>query len=258
MYATLISCTALLWGAQATPVLEHLHTLRDAQASPADAQPLGRRATTVSAVGPVATIASSGAYPRANSVTYSDGTSGLIGGYTSTADDTYTLMVVQSNNTGNTWDVIGSVAQGASTSHDIDNPYLLQLASGRIIYAYRNHDKDSTTGDYTYYRITVSYSDDFGANWLFLSQVVERAATSTNNGVWEPFLRLSNDGTTVQCYYSSENSQSDQDSYMKYSSNGGETWSDAIQVSGQDVTSRDGMTGVAVVSGDTLMSVSPR
>lgn len=258
MHARLLFCTALLWGTQAAPVVESPHAPRDAQASPADALPLGRRATTVSAVGSAATIASGGAYPRVNSVTYSDGTSGLIGGYTSTADDTYTLMVVRSNNTGKSWDVVGSVAQGASASHDIDNPYLLQTASGRIIYAYRNHDKDSTTGDYTYYRITVSYSDDFGANWLFLSQVVERTATSTKNGVWEPFLRLSNDGTTIQCYYSSEDADDDQDSYMKYSTDGGKTWSDPIQVSGQDVTSRDGMTGVAVVTGNTLMSVFPR
>lgn len=42
---------------------------------------------------------------------------------------------------------------------------------------------------------------------------------------------------------------------MKYSTDGGETWSDEIAVSGQDVTSRDGMTGVAVVNGDTLMFV---
>lgn len=132
----------------------------------------------------------------------------------------------------------------------------MQISSGgRVIYAYRNHDIDSSTGDYTYYRVTVSYSDDFGLSWLFLSQVVERAATTTNNGLWEPFLRLANDGTTIQCYYSSEDAADDQNNFMKYSEDGGQTWSDEIAVSGQDVTSRDGMTGVAVVDGDTLMLV---
>lgn len=205
------------------------------------------------------TISPTGTYPRVNSVTYSDGTSGLIGGYSETDDGTTVLKVVQSNNTGTSWDVVGSVASAASTTRDMDNSFPLQISTGgRILYAYRNHDKDSS-GHYTYYRITVSSSDDFGRSWQFLSQVVERAASSTDNGnfngVWEPFLRLSNDGATVQCYYSSEDAQHDQDSYMKYSSDGGETWSDAIQVSGQDVTSRDGMTGVAVITGDTLMLV---
>lgn len=215
-----------------------------------------RAAGAVSANGAAVTVASSGAYLRVNSVVYSDGSSGLIGGYADTSGSDKILRVVQSNNTGQSWDVVGSVASGPTATQELDNAFVLQIeARGRILYAFRNHDKDSATGDYTYYRLTVSYSDDFGATWSYLSQVSERAATATNNGLWEPFLRLASDGTTIQCYYSSEDAADDQNNFMKYSTDGGSTWSDEVAVSGQDVISRDGMTGVAVVSGETLMSV---
>lgn len=241
----------LLCGVPATPILPA------AELSAAGVEELQRRAaatSAISAVGNVVTVASSGTYLRVSSLEFADGTSGLIGGYTDTSGSDKILRVVQSNNTGQSWDIVGSVASGPSATQELDNPFPLQIESrGRVLYAYRNHDIDSATGEYTYYRITVSYSDDFGANWLFHSQVIERAATTTNNGLWEPFLRLSNDGTTIQCYYSSEDASDDQNNFMKYSTDGGETWSDEIEVSGQGVTSRDGMTGVAVVSGDTLM-----
>ncbi|KAJ4392202.1 hypothetical protein N0V93_005827 [Gnomoniopsis smithogilvyi] len=217
-----------------------------------------RAAATVSAAEPVVTVASTGTYLRVNSVTYANGTSGLIGAYTDTTDSgsNRILRVVQSTDEGQSWDIIGSVAQGEVATSDIDNPFPLQIVpGGRIICAYRNHDIDATTGDYTYYRITLSYSDDWGVSWSYLAQVTERAATSVNNGVWEPFCRLANDGTTIQCYYSSESAADDQDSLMQYSTDGGETWSTEIAVSGQNVTSRDGMTGVAVVEDDTLICV---
>lgn len=215
-----------------------------------------RAAATVSAVDPVVTVASTGTYLRVTSVTYANGTTGLVGAYTDTTDSgsNRILRIVQSADQGQSWDIISSVAQGEVATSDTDNPFPLQIVpGGRIICAYRNHDIDAATGAYTYYRITLSYSDDGGANWSYLSQVTERAATSTNNGLWEPFCRLANDGTTIQCYYSSETAADDQDSLMQYSTDGGETWSDEIVVTGQNVTSRDGMTGVAVVENDTLM-----
>lgn len=247
------------------PVVFHLAILRDtARGGPVPraiqdveaARFAPRAAATVSAIEPVVTVAPAGTYLRVNSVSYPNGTDGLMGAYTATTDsgDNRILRVVQSANKGQSWDIVGSVAQGPVATSDTDNPFPLQiLPGGRIICAYRNHDIDASTGDYTYYRITLSYSDDFGENWSYLSQVTERAATSINNGLWEPFLRLANDGTTVQCYYSSESAADDQNSFMKYSTDGGETWSDEVFVTGQNVTSRDGMTGVAVVADDTLM-----
>lgn len=82
-----------------------------------------RRAATVSAAGPVVTVASSGTYLRVNPVTFSDGSSGLLGAYTDTTDSgsVKILRVVQSNNTGESWDLVGSVAQGAVATSEIDN-----------------------------------------------------------------------------------------------------------------------------------------
>lgn len=167
---------------------------------------------------------------------------GLIAGYTAHEDGLSILRLAESTNGGSSWSFVGEVYRANSTLHDVDNAMPLQLPSGRIVYAYRNHDKTGNT--YTYYRITLSYSDDGGKTFLYASTVQGQAATATNNGLWEPFLRVAADGS-LQCYYSEENSASDQDGFMKSSTDGGITWSSAIQVSGANVTSRDGMIGVA-------------
>lgn len=177
---------------------------------------------------------------------------GLIAGYTAHENGMSILRLAESTNGGSSWSFVGEVYRANSTLHDVDNAMPLQLPSGRIVYAYRNHDRTGNT--YTYYRITLSYSDDGGKTFLYASTVQGQAATSTNNGLWEPFLRVAADGS-LQCYYSAENSGSDQDGYMKRSTDGGITWSNWIKVSGDNVTSRDGMIGVANLdnSGNNLM-----
>lgn len=124
----------------------------------------------------------------------------------------------------------------------------------RILYAYRNHDRslNNTLGvpdNYTFYRLTVSASDDGGESWAFLSHIDTRPANNGSanlNGLWEPFLRVAADGTTLQAFYSAENDAGDQDSLMRESSDGGMSWGVRRVVSGADrVRSRDGMTGVA-------------
>ena len=62
-------------------------------------------------------------------------------------------------------------------------------------------------------------------------------------------VRLARDGT-LQCYFSSENSAGDQDNFMRYSRDGGSTWSEWIHVSGSNANSRDGMVGVAPIDND--------
>lgn len=169
----------------------------------------------------------------------------MIGGYAESDGDDTVLRVVQSTNGAASWQPVGDVVRAPSATRELDNAFPFQLPGGRILYAYRNHNKEN--GVFSYYRITLSFSDDGGETFHVLSHVDERAAATTfKNGLWEPFLRLANDGT-LQCYYSSENADNDQDSLMRYSKNGGKTWSDAIIVSGKDVTSRDGMTGVAPI-----------
>lgn len=132
------------------------------------------------------------------------------------------------------------------------NSYPLQLPSGRILLAYRNHDRDGS-GAYTFFRITISYSDDNGRTWNWLSDPASDPGPVYGN--WEPFLRNAQDGRTLQIYYSRENSAADQDSLMRTSTDGGQTWSLATVISGLDRTARDGMLGVAPIQGNELIAV---
>ncbi|RWA11335.1 hypothetical protein EKO27_g3787 [Xylaria grammica] len=193
-------------------------------------------------------IDSAGVYIR---VTALNG-GGLIAGYAATDGTQHVLRTAKSTDGGQSWFPQGEVYRADRTLHDVDNAFPLQLSSGRILYAYRNHDRTSS-GQYTYYRITVSYSDDGGKTFLYLSTVAQRAASGVN-GLWEPFLRVANDGS-LQCYYSGENSATDQDGYMRQSTDGGLTWSSPITISGAGVTSRDGMIGVAKIDGNNLIAV---
>ena len=178
-----------------------------------------------------------GVYMRATSLL--DGS--ILGAYATQDGDNHVLRAVKSTDHGASWRQVGTIAQGSPTKTDIDNAFPLQLPNGRLLLAFRNHDR--TSSGYTYYRITVCYSDDNGASWIFLSQIDERAAQG-KNGLWEPFLRVANNGN-LQAFYSAENSDADQDNIMKVSTDNGKTWSSTRPVSGQGLTSRDGMMGVA-------------
>ncbi|KAI1171095.1 glycoside hydrolase family 93 protein [Nemania sp. FL0916] len=197
----------------------------------------------VSAGNPVV-IDSAGVYIRVCSL--NDGS--LLAGYAAPDGSQHVLRAARSTDGGQSWQFRGEVTRADESTHDLDNAFPLQLSSGRILYAYRNHDRSGS--EYTYYRITISYSDDGGATFKYLSTVVERAAAAAGfNGVWEPFLRVANDGS-LQCYYSAETSSTNQDGYVRKSTDGGVTWSSPISVSGTSVTSRDGMIGVAKVDGN--------
>ncbi|KAF9876514.1 bnr asp-box repeat domain protein [Colletotrichum karsti] len=172
-----------------------------------------------------------------------DGT--LIGGYAAKEGDTKIMRVIHSSDGAKSWEHIGEVFRGPVAKHDMDNAFPIQLPGGRLLYAYRNHDRTGADLHYTYFRISVSYSDDNGRNWKYLSTVEEHVPKGVN-GLWEPFLRFARDGT-LQCYYSAENAANDQDNFMKHSNDGGKTWSNWVPVSGGDRVSRDGMVGVAPI-----------
>lgn len=174
-----------------------------------------RSAGRVINAGNTVVIDPAGVYIRASSV--NDG--GLIAGYAASDGTQHVLRTAKSIDGGQSWHFQGEVYRADSATHDVDNAFPLQLPSGRILYAYRNHDR--TGSQYTYYRITISYSDDGGITFRYLSTVAERSASGVN-GVWEPFLRVANDGS-LQCYYSAENSATDQDGLMRQSSDGGLT-----------------------------------
>jgi Neuraminidase (sialidase) len=151
----------------------------------------------------------------------------------------------------------GTVTTG---SGDIDNPYLLVLPNGRILCTFRNHSKDAA-GTYTYFRITICYSDDNGVTWQYLSEPASDPGPvngGVSNGNWEPFLRLSSVNTNqIQLYYSREAAADNQDSLMRTSTDGGLTWSLATTISGNGVVARDGMVGVTTLpaGGGNLIAV---
>ncbi|TKA75492.1 hypothetical protein B0A49_02023 [Cryomyces minteri] len=163
-----------------------------------------------------------GTYPRANFLREGS----IIGAYTAFSNGNNVLTLVRSTDKGGSWSEIGTAATAPSNANDLDNPYPLQLPSGRVLLAYRDHSKNATTGAYLYYRITVSYSDDNGATWSYLSTPA-----------------------------SDPQAAADQDSLMRASTDGGKTWSSATTISGQGITARDGMLGVAVVNGHRLIAV---
>ena len=189
-----------------------------------------------------------GTYPRANFL--ADGS--IISARTAFANGDSIITLARSTDGGATWSDIGTAAQGPTATTDIDNPYVLQLPSGRVLVAYRNHVRqDATT--YSSFAISISYSDDNGATWKYLADPASDPGPV--NGNWEPFLRNAADGS-LQIYYSRENSADDQDNLMRTSTDGGATWSAATTVSGAESDDqRDGMVGVTAVDGSNLIAV---
>ncbi|KAK3673783.1 hypothetical protein LTR78_006337 [Recurvomyces mirabilis] len=240
MFATTtLFTTNLLLGLAAAFPSAILHSRQDAAKAPSLSGP----EISMSANG-------NGAYPRATIL--QDGS--VLGVYTGSDGTNNILTLVSSTDSGSSWHEIGTAASRPTISSDLDNAYPLQLASGRILLAYRNHDRNTDSlSDYTYFRITLSYSDDNGMSWLYLSEPVSYAG-SQYHGAWEPYLRLSANGT-VQMYWSQENSQIDQDLLMLSSYDGGKTWANQITVAGIDIQSRDTMIGVAPASDGTLIGI---
>ena len=189
----------------------------------------------------------SGTYPRANPLR--DGS--IIGAYTAFDGGDNIITLARSTNAGATWTQIGVADRGPTATTDKDNPFPIQLPSGRILVAFRNHDRNN--GQYTYFRITICASDDNGASWSYLSTAAQDPGPV--NGNWEPFMRIASDGS-LQIYYSRENSGADQDSLMRTSTDGGATWSSATVISGIELSNaRDGMLGVASINGANLIAV---
>lgn len=239
----------------------------------------------ISPAGPPVTLENTGVYLRAAG----SPEEGLYLGYAVRDGFTKILRTYGSADGGDSWTRLGDVESGDNRTRELDNAFPLVLPfgfpgtngqgggvglggsnvsnsnssagtdehhQGRILYAYRNHDRDlnSTLGvpdNYTFYRLTVSASDDGGRSWSFLSNIDTRAANNGSanlNGLWEPFLRVAADGATLQAFYSAENDAGDQDSLMRESVDGGLTWGTRRVVSGANrVRSRDGMVGVATL-----------
>jgi Neuraminidase (sialidase) len=213
-----------------------------------NASPHNRRGVVPHLDGNAVTMGT-GTYPRANHL--SDGS--LIGSFTSFADGNSHITLVRSTNNGASWTSLGVAAVSPTATHDLDNSFPIQLANGRILVAFRNHDRQTANGPYTFFRITICYSDNGGATWTYLS--TPASDPGSVNGNWEPFMRIARDGS-LQLYYSRENNGGDQDSLMRTSTDGGATWSTAKVISGGELSAnRDGMLGIASTGGSGLIAV---
>ncbi|CCC12121.1 hypothetical protein SMACR_05858 [Sordaria macrospora] len=199
------------------------------------------------------------ASPFFNSSTGQPDTSRIIAGYAAVDGTDRVLRTSVSIDSGASWSFLGEVTRLPNDgTSDLDNAMPLALPSGRILFAFRHHSlvpsiSSPTSFRYTQYRLSVCSSSDGGKSWTFLSHIDERPACGDPaqlNGLWEPFLRLGADGKTIQAYYSSENSASDQNNLMRFSTDEGKTWSDPpiLVSSSSSSDSRDGMTGVSAVS----------
>ena len=106
-----------------------------------------------------------GTYPRATRL--QDGS--ILGVHTTFQGGANAIIATRSLDHGVTWKSIGEVTRGVG---DIDNPFAVQLPSGKILCAFRNHSKDGQ-GRYTWFRITICGSVNNGATWQFVSTADE-------------------------------------------------------------------------------------
>lgn len=179
-----------------------------------------------------------GTYPRCTRL--NDGS--LMGAHTAFEDGISILTITRSTNNGASWERIGEVFRGPTSEHDLDNPYVLQLPDGRVLCAFRDHDRHNF-GPLSLFRLQVCQSVDGGRNWTFVSTAAQEPAGPT--GVWEPLLRSCSDGRSIQMYYSRENSDGSQNNLVITSTDGGKSWSRPVMVADGSVYHlRHGMTGV--------------
>ena len=196
-----------------------------------------------------------GTYPRASKLNDPSMPAGsIIGVYTAFEDGENVITIVTSKDNGASWQHRGEVSRAPSATRFLDHGNILQLRNGRLLCVFANHDKVAS-GVYTFYRLTICYSDDNGATWSYLSNPQSHAATPANNGMWEPLLRNTLDNRAIQLYWSQEYSATNQDIVMTPSSDQGETWGALITVAGAGIESRDGMTGVTAIVDSQLIAV---
>jgi hypothetical protein len=179
-----------------------------------------------------------GTYPRLAKL--SNGS--ILAGFTRREGNLRILRISRSEDGGRSFSHFGEVSRGTG---DIDNMFLLEIAPGRVLAAFRNHDVGPS--EPTFFRITVCQSLDGGRHWTFLSQAAEKGAPY---GLWEPFMRIGRRGE-VQLMFSQEFEPHVQRTMRVLSYDLGRTWTKPVCVVGEEEGLRDGMVGIAETSDET-------
>lgn len=159
-------------------------------------------------------------YPRAIKLQ-----SGVLLAASTILEPEQSISLSSSLDAGLSWTPYSTVVKSPTLDLQLNNPFLLELPSGRLLCALRAHTQAlSAVGaeekpggqneGYLYYRLVIYYSNDAGDTWQHLSTPVQEPGPTHGN--WEPFLRLSNSGV-LQFYYSRELGGRDQDNLMRVS-----------------------------------------
>lgn len=162
------------------------------------------------------------------------------------------ISLSSSLDSGISWTPYSTGVKSPTSDLQLNNPFLLELLSGRLLCALRaltqapsavaaEEKPGGQNEGYLYYRLVIYYSDDAGETWQHLSTPVQEPGPTHGN--WEPFLRLSNSGV-LQFYYSRELGGRDQDNLMSVSHDEGFSSSEAQLISGLEMDTRDGMLGL--------------
>ncbi|KAI4869794.1 glycoside hydrolase family 93 protein [Hypoxylon rubiginosum] len=200
-------------------------------------------------------ISNAGGYPRLAKL--ADGTILSVQTLPKVNGTTSIMQVSKSTDGGKSFSLFSEVIR--AQNKDLDNGFLIELPPSQstrvekhgapvLIAAYRNHDLDSS-GNPTYFRIAASRSEDGGRTWKEASHVFEISAEKSQGmGVWEPFMRIGNQGE-VQLTYSGEIGPGNQETFRALSRDGGKSWTEPVnlRLHSKDEPMRDGMQSIISV-----------